>query len=864
MERVQSEVSLRRFLGKKRGLIPGACGHVIEEGLYLAVAMDAADGCGATRDTPSVAAQPLSTIPTARLRNGGTSVQRDARSRRASRARMLDFSAESPDAADVTHHKTTAASGMSNGKRRCNGNSETPLENRLRHLNRSPAPTPLTGRGRPRSVAFLSPSIEYTPHPTVLCFADPVDRGGESARAAEDNDDEDDDGDLIHGNLWDGKLDDTSVRACLGSASRVRVMASMSPHPGLRRTFAGTPLPPALSPAPPGLSPSCTLWATRGITPCRLHLDRCAEWNTRLVLYSQCVPEPGLCTRRVLRNRSVWRQGGQQRPGGRAAVPAKRPRSNNSSSSRNATSNADAAAALVALTRQRETGNLPPARLRAGTARERFRNMHLCHEYDANSYNKHFALPFLRRRAKIVEIVASAEIVFTLGSNGICSAFSRATGRRLCCLNVAPDEIIRSLFLNRLNDSLITVSVREEDRFSSLRCRSTPLDVIRRGRPDCGFALFESDSLKWPGFVEFDDVNGKVLTFSASDRSYTVWDLATYRRLYRIGDRRIDEVKISPGLMLLIHHREASNVPLQLVCIESGRVVGEFHHLLNRSRKVEFIEHFNDKLLVKQEQMNLKIIDIKTKREAEVPASQHMTPSAFIFLYENKLFLTFRNREVQVWDFGAERIVSEFEDHRLWHSTPQANNIYITSAQDVLVSYCRPAPRGSGDDAEADGGAWLRPPEEASSPPPSALDSDSGLEWDVSVDQLEDSGTEDALEASVARRLPLEADEEGFVGEAATLTPRIPVADVARRTSAAPILGDVDDDRDRDALYDDNIGAIHISSIVDGRILARLRARKDNATERAALEDVTALFYNEERNEIYCGTRSGFLYVWAV
>ena len=41
---------------------------------------------------------------------------------------------------------------------------------------------------------------------------------------------------------------------------------------------------------------------------------------------------------------------------------------------------------------------------------------------------------------------------------------------------------------------------------------------ILRGQPDAGFALFESESLKWPGFVEFDDVNGKVLTYSAQDR----------------------------------------------------------------------------------------------------------------------------------------------------------------------------------------------------------------------------------------------------------------------------------------------------------------------------------------------------------
>ena len=40
---------------------------------------------------------------------------------------------------------------------------------------------------------------------------------------------------------------------------------------------------------------------------------------------------------------------------------------------------------------------------------------------------------------------------------------------------------------------------------------------IRRNRLDAGFPLFETESLKWPGFVEFDDVNGKVLTYSAED-----------------------------------------------------------------------------------------------------------------------------------------------------------------------------------------------------------------------------------------------------------------------------------------------------------------------------------------------------------
>jgi hypothetical protein len=32
---------------------------------------------------------------------------------------------------------------------------------------------------------------------------------------------------------------------------------------------------------------------------------------------------------------------------------------------------------------------------------------------------------------------------------------------------------------------------------------------------------------------------------------------------------------------------------------------------------------------------------------------------------------------------------------------------------------------------------------------------------------------------------------------------------------------------------------------------------------REALEDVTALFYDEERNEIYTGSRHGLVHVWS-
>ncbi|XP_007011430.2 PREDICTED: uncharacterized protein LOC18587538 isoform X2 [Theobroma cacao] len=390
-------------------------------------------------------------------------------------------------------------------------------------------------------------------------------------------------------------------------------------------------------------------------------------------------------------------------------------------------------------------------------AQERFRNIRLQEEYDTHDPKGHcsMVLPFLRKRSKIIEIVAARDIVFALAQSGVCAAFSRETNQRICFLNVTADEVIRSLFYNKNNDSLITVSVYASDNFSSLKCRSTRIEYIRRGQPDAGFALFESESLKWPGFVEFDDVNGKVLTYSAQD---------------------------SPGIMLLIFTKVGGHVPLKILSIEDGTVLKSFSHLLHRNKKVDFIEQFNEKLLVKQENENLQILDVRNTELTEVDKIEFKTPSAFIFLYENQLFLTFRNRTVAVWNFRGE-LVTSFEDHLLWHPDCNTNNIYITSDQDLIISYCK-------------------------------ADSD-------------------------------------------------------------------------DPLSEGN-GSINISNILTGKCLAKIRASNSfpvenkcsygygcssskkqsnmsriRSTVAEALEDITALFYDEERNEIYTGNRHGLVHVWS-
>jgi hypothetical protein len=80
---------------------------------------------------------------------------------------------------------------------------------------------------------------------------------------------------------------------------------------------------------------------------------------------------------------------------------------------------------------------------------------------------------------------------------------------------------------------------------------------------------------------------------------------------------------------------------------------------------------------------------VRTGEVVEVEKSKFQTPSAFIFLYENQLFLTFRDQAVSVWNFRGE-LVTDFDDHKLWHPDCNTNNIFITAQQDVIMSYCRP------------------------------------------------------------------------------------------------------------------------------------------------------------------------------
>ena len=336
------------------------------------------------------------------------------------------------------------------------------------------------------------------------------------------------------------------------------------------------------------------------------------------------------------------------------------------------------------------------------SSRERFSNISLERTLDMfkDMWGQHV---LLATRHRIQELCCTADgLIFGLTTNGVCACFDKS-GDRLFVLNHDDNEVVRSLFHNKHNDTLIAVSVFAADQYSCLRCRASAISALRQGICNQFTELFATESLRWPGFVEFDDVNGKVLTLSADMTTYKVWSMADPAvLLYAFNESRvpegISEIKISPGVMLLVsnYNKSQTHLALKLLAIEDGTTLRSLKQPMKRDREIEVIEQFNEKLLLKQQGSPLLIIDLLTSRVVKLKDFR-VRPTGFIFLYENHTFLSLKDTTITMWNFQGEKLAS-FEDHKLCLPIPEIEHtsiVYVTHSQDMIISLCDDGDDGS-------------------------------------------------------------------------------------------------------------------------------------------------------------------------
>jgi hypothetical protein len=173
-----------------------------------------------------------------------------------------------------------------------------------------------------------------------------------------------------------------------------------------------------------------------------------------------------------------------------------------------------------------------------------------------------------------------------------------------------------------------------------------------------GMKLFSDFVLRWPDFVEFDELNGKIITKHSCEDSYRIWCLQSYSLQFVIKEQNVAEFKICNGVMLLLHNYENDQVPMTLIKVSTGEELMKFK-FAHISKEIEFLEQFNDKIMIKTCDKELLIYNTRTDKKINVKG--FLAPEAFIFLYEQEKILTLKDGKVQMWtstgnmicDFGG-------------------------------------------------------------------------------------------------------------------------------------------------------------------------------------------------------------------
>ena len=76
-----------------------------------------------------------------------------------------------------------------------------------------------------------------------------------------------------------------------------------------------------------------------------------------------------------------------------------------------------------------------------------------------------------------------------------------------------------------------------------MKCRSIKISDLKKGETK-GERFFKQLILEFPDFIEFDDLNGKIVTRHSKENLYRVWELKDFSLCYVLNHDNLEDFKI--------------------------------------------------------------------------------------------------------------------------------------------------------------------------------------------------------------------------------------------------------------------------------------------------------------------------------
>jgi hypothetical protein len=89
--------------------------------------------------------------------------------------------------------------------------------------------------------------------------------------------------------------------------------------------------------------------------------------------------------------------------------------------------------------------------------------------------------------------------------------------------------------------------------------------------------------------------------------------------------------------MLLLFNPVNNSIPMTIINVHTGEPLMNIAYQ-GQLKDIEFVEQFNEHILIKQKERPLKIHDILTNKQKHI--HEFESPDAFIFIYEKETFVS--------------------------------------------------------------------------------------------------------------------------------------------------------------------------------------------------------------------------------
>ena len=311
----------------------------------------------------------------------------------------------------------------------------------------------------------------------------------------------------------------------------------------------------------------------------------------------------------------------------------------------------------------------------------------------------------IQNRYPIVDIVFANEVIAVKSFNGLCPIYKNWTNEFLCYANSRGCEIIRSIFFNIKRDELLIVCCSEDDDYTGLSAFAIKSIDLLRCRIDRKVKLFSEKPVKFPGFIEFDSPNGIAVFFSGKDSIYRIFSLSDYSEMYRLSSYNIQDIKLTPGSLILIKFDVANRVDFVFHDIEHGQKKGEYSINIASTGNVEFVERCGLTILIKQAGCPATIYDIQTNETRVIRGTESSNANDFAFLYSAKMFIFYKRGAFEVYTFeglktftftakAGERLdrspicVCPSQEYFICTSSTNRQRVYMFSLKDGSEVFC--------------------------------------------------------------------------------------------------------------------------------------------------------------------------------